>query len=125
MITFKTKGDFKKITGLIERVRDFINISDLDKYGKAGVEVLSSATPKSSGRTSSSWNYKTIHEKNRVKIVWYNDNVNEDVNIALILQYGHSTKNGSWVEGVDYINPAMRPLFKDIANNAWKEVTRK
>lgn len=100
-----------------------IKINDiLSKYGKIGVNALLQATPKDSGVTSQSWNYRIEVNNNNASIVWYNTNVVKGVNIAVILQYGHGTRNGGWVEGTDYINPAMKPIFDKIANQVWKEV---
>lgn len=101
-----------------------IKINDiLSKYGKIGVNALLQATPKDSGVTSQSWNYRIEVNNNNASIVWYNTNVVKGVNIAVILQYGHGTRNGGWVEGTDYINPAMKPIFDKIADQVWKEVT--
>lgn len=96
----------------------------LDKYGKQGVSALSSATPVDSGLTANSWTYEIENKGDQVTIFWGNTNVNKGVNIAVILQYGHGTRNGGYVAGRDYINPAIRPVFDAIANEAWKEVTK-
>ena len=85
--------------------------------------MTTQATPKDSGGASQSWNYKIEVKNNNASIVWYNTNVVKGVNIAVILQYGHGTRNGGWVEGIDYINPAMKPIFDKIADQVWKEVT--
>ena len=124
MIRFKQKGDFKKLNSYLERIKDVIKNSQLDKYGDLGVQALSEATPKKTGLTSESWYYKIERKNTSLSISFYNSNINEGVPIAIILQYGHGTKNGGWVEGMDYINPAIRPIFDRIANEAWKEVTR-
>lgn len=97
----------------------------LRKYGRIGVEALSSATPKNTGKTADSWHYEIVENgKHSVSIVWSNSNLNKGVNIALILQYGHGTRQGGYVQGIDYINPAVRPVFDDISQKAWEEVTR-
>lgn len=124
MINFKQKGDFSKLTGFLERVKEAVKLGDLNRYGREGVELLASATPKESGLTANSWYYEITHENGSSSISFHNSNINKGVPIAIILQYGHGTRNGGWVEGIDYINPAIRPLFEKIAQDAWKEVTK-
>lgn len=124
MITFKQKGDFSKITNYFQRVKTVVHKSDLDKFGKAGVDALSSATPVDSGRTADSWYYKVYNSNGTARIVFYNSNIQNGVPIAIILQYGHGTGTGGWVEGRDYINPAIQPIFDKIAEDAWREVTK-
>lgn len=124
MITFTQKGDFKKTTNFLQRIKEFSRKSDLDKYGKLGVEALANATPVDTGKTANSWSYEIIHKKGKSSIVWTNSNINNGVPIAVIIQYGHGTGWGAYVKGIDYINPAMAPVFEDIANSVWKEVTR-
>lgn len=124
MITFRQKGDFAKLTRYLERVKEVAKIGDLDKYGRAGVAALASATPVDTGKTASSWNYKVEHDNGSVTITFNNTNVNKGVPVAIILQYGHGTRNGGWVEGRDYINPAIQPIFDKITEDAWREVTR-
>lgn len=124
MISFRHKGDFSKLTNFLERAKGFVNRSDLDKYGQAGVQALESATPVDSGLTASSWYYKITRKNGSVSISFHNSNIQDGVPIAIILQYGHGTNNGGWVQGRDYINPAIQPIFDEIVNNAWKEVTK-
>lgn len=124
MISFKQKGNFEKLTNYLEKVKEVVKIGELDRYGQEGVKALSEATPKDSGLTASSWYYKIEHNKNSVSISFHNSNVNDGVPIAIILQYGHGTRNGGWVEGRDYINPAIQPIFDRIAEDAWKEVVK-
>ena len=124
MISFRQKGDFSNLTNFLERAKNVIHIGDLDKYGKAGVAALSSATPVDTGLTASSWSYEIENKNGSVRIIFKNSNIQNGVPIAIILQYGHGTRNGGWVEGRDYINPAIQPIFDEIANNAWKEVTK-
>ena len=124
MISFRQKGDFSKLNRFLERAKEAVKIGDLDKYGREGVAALASATPVESGLTAASWDYKIVRGKGSVSIQFYNSNIQNGVPIAIILQYGHGTGTGGWVEGRDYINPAARPLFDKIADNAWKEVTR-
>ena len=125
MISFKHRGDWKKTTnffGLILR-SDYLKV--LDKYAQEGVKALQASTPVDSGETASKWGYKIRRGLGYVKIDWTNSNINKNVNIAVILQYGHGTGTGGYVQGRDYINPAMRPVFDDIAQKVWKEVTSK
>lgn len=124
MISFRQKGDFSKLSRYLERVKEAAKIGVLDKYGRAGVDALSSATPVESGTTANSWSYEIIREKGSVAIEYHNTNINKGVPIAIILQYGHGTGTGGWVQGRDYINPAIRPIFDRIADEAWKEVTK-
>ena len=124
MIKFRQKGDFSKVTKYLAKVKDVAKLNNLDKYGREGVAALASATPVDSGLTANSWSYKIKRQNGSVSISFHNTNINKGVPIAIILQYGHGTKNGGWVEGRDYINPAIRPIFDKIANDAWKEVTK-
>ena len=124
MIKFRQKGDFSKVTKYLAKVKDVAKLNNLDKYGREGVAALASATPVDSGLTANSWSYKIERQSGSVSISFHNTNINKGVPIAIILQYGHGTKNGGWVEGRDYINPAIRPIFDKIANDAWKEVTK-
>lgn len=122
-IKIVAKGDFKKtfrfLNGLVNRKF----LSKLDYYGRKGVEALAAATPKDSGKTANSWGYEIVEEQGKCSIVWTNSNINDGVPIAVILQYGHGTNHGGYVQGQDYINPALRPIFDEIAEGAWKEVT--
>lgn len=124
MVTFRQKGDFSRLSGFFEHVKEAVHISDLDKYGREGVAALSSATPVDTGKTAASWSYEIVHEKERTTIAFSNSNIQNGIPIAIILQYGHATRNGGWVEGRDYINPAIQPIFDKIADMAWEEVTR-
>lgn len=129
MIKIRQKGDFKKLTSFLERAKEsldigILDIGILDKYGKKGVAALSSATPVNTGLTASSWFYKIENKNGIAKIEFHNSNIQNGVPIAVILQYGHGTRNGGYVVGRDYINPAIQPVFDELAKNAWKEVTR-
>ena len=124
MIRFRQKGDFSKLTRYFERVKEVVRLGDLDKYGRAGVAALASATPVDSGLTASSWYYKIENKGGSVTISFHNSNIQNGVPIAIILQYGHGTGTGGWVEERDFINPAIQPIFDEIANNAWREVTK-
>lgn len=124
MISFRQKGDFSKLTKYLERVKEGFNVGILNKYGQAGVRALASATPVDTGLTASSWYYEIENKNGSASITFYNSNVQNGVPIAIILQYGHGTKNGGWIQGRDYINPAIRPIFDAIVEDAWKEVTK-
>ena len=124
MISFRQKGDFSKLSRYFERVKEAANIGVLDKYGQEGVAALASATPVDSGQTANSWYYEIKRQNGSVSIVFNNSHINKGVPIAIILQYGHGTGTGGWVQGRDYINPAIRPIFDRIAEDAWKEVTK-
>jgi len=118
----------KELEKLEKRLRsassaDFRRV--LAHYGEEGVKALSETTPKDSGNTSESWRYQIVGTRGDLSLIWTNDNVREGVNIAVILQYGHGTGTGGYVQGVDYINPALKPVFEKIANDAWKELTRR
>lgn len=121
-ISFKNKGDFSKTTRYFQRAKQTLKNIDFNKYGKEGVKALSNSTPIDSGLTSSSWYYEIIKENGIVRISFNNSNIQNGVPIAIILQYGHGTRNGGWVQGRDYINPSIQPLFDKIANDAWREV---
>ena len=126
MISFRQKGDFSKLTRFLEKAKNAVKIGDLDHYGKEGVAALASATPVDSGLTARSWYYEIHRDNNKgsVSITFNNKNIQNGVPIAIILQYGHGTRNGGWVQGRDYINPAIQPIFDKIAEDAWKEVTK-
>ena len=124
MISFRQKGDFSKLNRYLEKVKASARLSILDKYGREGVAALASATPTETGKTASSWFYEISHDKGSATITFSNSNIKKGVPIAIILQYGHGTGTGGWVEGRDYINPAIQPIFDKIANEAWKEVTK-
>ena len=124
MVTFRQKGDFSKLTRFLERAKETVKIGDLDKYGREGVAALASATPVDTGKTASSWSYEITNKNGSVTITFNNSNIQNGVPIAIILQYGHGTRNGGWVQGRDYINPAIQPIFDRIADNAWREVTK-
>ena len=124
MISFRQKGDFSKLTRFLERAKNFVHLSDLDRYGREGVAALASATPVDTGKTAASWYYDIKINKESASITFNKSNIQNGVPIAIILQYGHGTRNGGWVEGRDYINPVIQPIFDKIAEEAWKEVTK-
>lgn len=124
MITFRQKGNFSKLNHYFERVKEVVKVGDLDRFGREGVQALSSATPRDTGLTATSWEYSIERSSNRVSITFNNTNIQNGVPIAIILQYGHGTRNGGYVQGRDYINPAIQPIFDKMAEDAWKEVTK-
>ena len=124
MVVIKHKGDFKKTKNLLNRLSNFDIKRILEKYGREGVAALAAATPVDSGLTASSWGYEVKITKTSYIITWTNSNIVDGVPIAIILQYGHGTRNGGWVQGRDYINPAIQPIFDKILNEAWREVTK-
>ena len=124
MISFRQKGDFSKTMQFLVKAKKGVRLSDLDKYGREGVAALASATPVDTGETANSWYYEIVHENGTITITFNNSHIQNGVPIAVILQYGHGTGTGGWVEGRDYINPAIQPLFDKIAENAWREVTK-
>ena len=123
MISFRHKGDFSKLTRYFKKAKESVRFGTLDKYGKAGVAALASATPVDTGLTASSWYYEIDSKEGSITITFNNSNIQNGVPIAVILQYGHGTGTGGWVEGIDYINPAIRPIFDKIVKEAWEEVT--
>lgn len=124
MINFRQTGDWSKTTNFMKRLKQRKYLSSLDKYGQRGVDALSSATPVDTGKTANSWSYEIRKNDKKVSIIFKNSNIVNGVPIAIILQYGHGTRNGGWVEGRDYINPAIQPIFDKIVKEAWGEVTK-
>lgn len=124
MIRFRQKGDFSKLTRYLQKVEKVNRLVNLDQYGREGVAALASATPVDSGLTASSWYYKKIVKDGRIAIQFCNSNIQNGVPIAIIIQYGHGTGTGGWVEGRDYINPAVQPIFDKLVKNLWREVTK-
>lgn len=124
MITFRHRGDLSKTTGFLKRAKELNVLRILNKYGREGVAALASATPIDSGETSNSWYYEVRAASGSAKLTFLNSHVNKGVPIAIILQYGHGTGTGGWVQGRDYINPAVRPVFDRIVEEAWREVTK-
>ena len=125
MIRVHVKGnDFSKAEAYLKKLKEPKYANILKKYGEEGVEALRNATPVRSGVTAASWSYKITESEGKTAIEFHNDNINTGVNIAVILQTGHGTGTGGWVQGIDYINPVIQPLFEKIADEAWKEVTK-
>lgn len=124
MIEFRQQGDFSKLTRFLEKAKQAVRLGDLDRYGREGVAALASATPVDTGLTANSWYYEITNGNGYASITFNNSNIQNGVPIAIILQYGHGTRNGGYVQGRDYINPAIRPVFEKIAKEAWEEVTK-
>lgn len=124
MIVFKHKGDFSKSTKYLERLKKPIINNILEDYAKEGLAALQAATPKDTGLTARSWSYEIVNKNGSVSITYSNSNIQNGVLVAILLQYGHGTRNGGWVEGIDYINPTIQPIFNEIAKKVWREVTR-
>lgn len=124
MVTIKCVPKFKKTDSYLERLKEVFKSGLLDKYGKMGVDALRDATPKDTGLTSESWVYDIARVNHTITITWRNTNLNNGVPVAVLIQYGHATRNGGFVQGIDYVNPAMAPVFQQIAEEAWKEVKK-
>lgn len=125
MISVRHRGRFSNLEKFLKNAQKGARAVDLNAYGQEGVAALMSATPIDSGKTASSWYYEIHEEKESTVISFCNSNIQNGVPIAVILQYGHGTGTGGWVQGRDYINPAIQPIFDEIANRAWREVTKK
>ncbi len=125
MIEIRQKGGFKKLMVFLERSLDGVSRGILERYGREGVLALEQATPADTGETAQGWYYTVTQKKGTSVISFSNRNIQNGVPVAIVLQYGHATKNGGWVEGRDYINPALRPIFDNLAESAWREVTRR
>lgn len=124
-IKFKQRGNFSKTKLFFERCKNLFKIGVLDQYGREGVNALAMATPVESGKTAAAWRYKVTNTNGSVSIEWYNDNETKDgVPVVVLIQYGHGTRNGGYVKGTDFINPALKPIFDKISDALWKEVTR-
>ena len=123
-ITVSQSGDFRNLEQFLKNAERGDYLKVLERFGRMGVDALSAATPIESGTTANSWSYEIVHKNGSAEIDFNNSNINKGVNIAIIIQYGHGTGTGGYVQGIDYINPALRPVFEQIADAAWKEVTR-
>lgn len=122
MITFVQKGNFKKTDNLLSGLKNLKIDKLLTKYGEDGVAALSNATPRDTGVTADSWSYEIKKSRGTIHIYWTNSNVNQGIPIVVLIQYGHGTRNGGYVQGRDFINPAIRPVFDKIADDIWAEV---
>ena len=122
MITVRHSGDFDKTMKFLETMKKKDATAILNRYGEQGVSMLSAATPKKTGKTAASWSYEVSRSNDRYVLSWNNSNINDGINVALIIQYGHGTKRGTYVKGIDYINPVLDKVFKEMADELWKEV---
>ena len=122
VISVTTRGDYKKTEGFLHRIVQKHYRNNLQHYGELGVQALSAATPRDTGKTAESWSYEISESDGRLAIWWKNSNRSNNVLVAILLQYGHGTRTGGYVEGIDYINPALKPIFQEMANKVWKEV---
>ena len=122
MFTITQKGDFKKTESFLKKMKSGDLYKNLEQYAQIGVEALRDATPIDSGQTANSWSYEIDQSKDGASITWLNSHTNKGENIAILIQYGHGTGTGGYVHGLDYINPAMRPVFEKLAEDIWKEV---
>lgn len=124
MISVKSSGDTNKIEKFLNAMKYRRYLKNLDKFGSLGVAALENATPKDTGETAGSWSYEIVSDADGITLHWTNDKTNQDLHIVLLLQYGHGTNHGGYVQGVDFISPALKPIFDEIAEKAWLEVTR-
>lgn len=124
MIRFWHRGNFSKTNKYLRDVKEAARVKILEKYGERGVSALSSATPVDTGLAATSWYYKVSRGGAVSRIEFFNSDIENGFPVAIMLQYGHGTGTGGWVEGRDYINPAIQPIFDELAEEAWKEVTR-
>lgn len=124
MVMVVHKGNFNKTEKFLKSLLDKKFIKNLDRYGQEGVQALANATPKDTGLAASSWDYEIVNNEGSVELWWTNDNVEGGVHVVILIQYGHGTRNGGYVQGIDFINPALKPIFNKIADKVWKEVVR-
>ena len=124
MIKFKHKGNFSKLTNYFEQLKEVVDLGILNKYGEKGVEALKSVTPVRTGLTRDSWTYKIEHNRDTVTLSFINTNIQNGQNIAIILDIGHGTRGGGWVEGRHYIEPAIQPIFDELAKESWNEIKK-
>ena len=122
-ITFTQRGDFSKTHKYLMKLRNLRYRPILERYANVGTNALRSVTPKDTGETASSWSHKIVITRTGFSIQWFNDHTNNNIPIVILLQYGHGTRGGSFVQGIDFINPAMKPIFDRISEEIWKEVT--
>lgn len=124
MFRFESSGSFDKTEAFLKGAIENKAIKMLDQYGREGVALLKSATPADTGETANSWTYEIVQDKDSYSIIWNNTNIVNGQNIAVLIQHGHGTKNGGYVVGRDYINPALQPLFDKLADRVWEAVIR-
>lgn len=124
IIKYSSKGDFKKVNGYLERLKETVNVGILDKYGKIGVQRLQEVTPKYSGLAAGSWYYGIEKSESGLSLSFYNSDIENGCSVVLLIQYGHATKDGSYIEGIDFINPALQPVFEALLDDIRREVRR-
>jgi hypothetical protein len=124
IIKVKQRGKFRKANIFFDKMLTISQYRNIESYARRGVAALRDATPKDTGLTANSWYYEIKRTDNGITIEWLNSNTSGEYNVALMIQYGHGTKNGGYVAGIDYINPALKPIFDEIADDVWKEVNR-
>ena len=124
MVTFKQKGNFNNLEKFLKGAQKVDIRAILESYGQQGVRALADATPIDSGETASSWGYEIKINKGSISLIWTNSNIVNGIPIAILLQYGHGTRNGGYVQGRDYINPALQPIFDKLAEEVWREVSK-
>lgn len=122
MITFTSKGDFKKANNFFERLKEILKIGILDKYGQKGIDALKNATPKDTGLAANSWYYEISHEKEGARLTFCNSDIEGGYNVAILIQYGHGNGDGGYVAGRDYINPAIAEIMDEILDGITREV---
>lgn len=122
MISFHTSGELPKADSFLKRLLHLDFTTKLERYAQKGVDALAESTPKDTGVTAASWYYEIQRSADSITITWSNSNVNQGENIALLIQYGHGTGTGGYVTPIDYVNPAMEPIFKEIEELIIKEV---
>ncbi len=125
MVEFKQRGNFNNTEKFLKNAQKVNFKSILEKYGRKGVQALASATPTDTGLTANSWSYNVTINKGSISLMWTNYNTVNGIPVAILLQYGHGTKNGGFVQGIDFINPAIRPIFDKISEELWQEVTKR
>lgn len=123
MVSVKVEGNYTKTEKFLRKIENLLLLGKLDEYGRMGVEALSANTPRDTGLTAESWDYEFHYSSDSFSIIWTNSNISKYIPVALLIQYGHGTKDGGYVQGIDYINPAMKPVFDKIEASLWKEVT--
>lgn len=123
MVKITNRGNFDKTFKFLKSMKDRRYLDVLKRYAQEGVDALTAATPRDTGKTAESWSYRIQETSNGATIYFTNDNAPYGVSVAFLIQYGHATRGGGYVQGIDYINPALRPIFEKMAENAWKEVT--
>lgn len=124
MITFTSSGSFDNTENFLKRMSKADVMPILTSAGQRGVAILSTTTPVDTGKTASSWSYKVTRTKDSYRLDWSNSNSQNGSNVAVLLQYGHGTGTGGYVQGIDYINPAIRPIFEALVTEIWREVTK-